>query len=638
MRLAIDIETTPAPGWETYEDAALDFNRNHITLIATYDGTTGRVFRDVGALNDYLATLPVGTRFVLHHGKFDIKKLKKEGALLDFDSLHEDTSLMGLALPDKIPDAWMVQYGVRRKEANKLLGQNVHRDAGPNSLKTLAPYHLGVAPFWEVANHDNEEYALKDAAYTWRLSYVLEEKLKAAGAYDFYQKHLLPWARLIMKAEYRGIMIDNDLMAKMEAQSAIDAEATGRQLDEIWAGAHAAYYKLGVEEVYRRYDAMAEVAVTKLKNKTPERIVHLKSRYAIMAGKARDKVPAKINLGSPDQMAWLLKEYLQLDITTFNGKEESTGAPVLKRLAGTSPDLKVLLAHRGHTKLLNAFYPSYREMQVKGGIIHCNFNMDIARTGRLSSSGPNLQQVSKKLHPLFRARPGRKLICYDLSAIEPTVIAFLTEDPVLCDLLINGGNFHSNNVRIFLGINATDAEIKVKYQNERAMVKEVALALFYGAGGERIRECAQKYGFIWTKQYCRAVHQRFKETYETVFTYKRDLDRALERGATMQNVMGRILRIPQPSDVYMQGFNTLIQSSASDMLLDAARRADDKLEGKADLELLVHDEVLFEADEVDAEPAARTIRECMEAFKLPTSYGMVPVVAEGGINDCWTKG
>jgi hypothetical protein len=106
--VAIDIETAPAPGFETYDRAALDFNRNRITLIATYDGTSGRIFRDTGTLNGYLATLDGATRFVFHNGKFDLKTLIKKGANLSPESLHEDTSLMGLALPDKIPDSWMV--------------------------------------------------------------------------------------------------------------------------------------------------------------------------------------------------------------------------------------------------------------------------------------------------------------------------------------------------------------------------------------------------------------------------------------------------------------------------------------------------------------------------------------------------
>jgi DNA polymerase I-like protein with 3'-5' exonuclease and polymerase domains len=193
-------------------------------------------------------------------------------------------------------------------------------------------------------------------------------------------------------------------------------------------------------------------------------------------------------------------------------------------------------------------------------------------------------------------------------------------------------------VRIFLGINASDAEIKDKYINERKLVKEVALSLFYGADSERIRETAMKYGFIWSKQQCRDIHRRFKETYETVFKYKLQLDRALESGASMQNVMGRVLRIPNKADVYMQGFNTLCQSSASDMLLDASRRASDALAGRAHPLLFVHDEMIFETKEEDSAYADGVVKGSMESFKLPTVFGNIPVVAEGGISDFWSKG
>ena len=636
MLLAIDIETAPAKGFETYDRAALDHNRNRISLIATYDGTVGRTFREIGDFNRYLATLHVSTRYVFHNAKFDLKTLVHQGAAVSVDSLHEDTSLMGLALPDKIPDAWMVQYGVRRREANKLAGTNVHRDAGPNSLKTLAPYHLGVAPFWEVADHDNEEYAIKDAKYTWMLHGVLKEKLEAAGAYEFYTKHLLPWARMIMRAEQRGVAIDNELMDSMEAKTKVEMVSVSSQLDETWAGAHRAYHELLVAQERERYDGMRTIALDKLKNPTPERVAHTSQRYDKLCEKSLTTVPAKINLNSPDQLSWLLRDHLKLDIETFKGDKESTGKPVLQRLAGTRPDVRLFLQYRAHNKLLTSFFPTYREMQVRG-VVHGSFNIDIARTGRLTSSDPNLQQVPGALHALFRARPNHKLICYDLSAIEPTVIAYLTECPVLCDLLISGGNFHSNNVRVFLGIDATDAEVKEHYPNERKLVKEVALSLFYGAGSERIRETGMKYGFTWSKQETRQMHQRFKERYETVFRYKRELDRVLEQGGTMQNVLGRILRIPDPANVYMQGFNTLVQSSASDMLLDAARRACDAHEGLHPL-LFVHDEFISEVREEEATDADKVVKGAMEAFKLPTSYGMVPVVAEGGVHGYWAKG
>lgn len=636
MRLAIDIETAPAPGWETYERAALDHNRNRITLIATYDGTSGRVFRDIESFNRFISSCPSGVSCVFHNGKFDLKTLITQGAALTFDDLHDDTQLMAVAHPDKIPDPWLVQYGMRRKEANEQLGQNVHREAGKHSLKTLAPYHLGVAPFWEVADHDNEEYALKDVTYTYKLAECLEAKLKEAGAYEFYKNRLIPWACMIGRAELAGIALDQDLMAQKEKEAEAGALQAKRRLDEMWAGAYQAYRELQEDEVRQEYTQKMQAAVERLKDKS--KAPKTAERYLDKMQKALDKIEP-LNLDSPTQLTWLLRDHLGLDISTFKGDDESTGKPVLKRLGVTRPDVSTFLDYRQHTKLATAFFPSYRSMQMRGAI-YCGFNLNGTRTGRLSSSEPNLQQVPGSLHPLFIPRPGNKLICYDLSAIEPTVVAYLTEDHELCDLLINGGNFHSNNVRIFLGINATDKEIKENLQNERAMAKEVALALMYGAGSERIRESAQKFGMTWSQQFCREVHKRFKERYETVFRYKRELDKVLERGGTMQNAMGRILKIPYKQDVYMQGFNTLVQSSASDMLLDAACRADASLRTKGlyTPRLFVHDEVVAEAPEAHAELVSTTYKMAMEAFKLPTAYGLIPVKAEGGLRDKWEKG
>jgi DNA polymerase I-like protein with 3'-5' exonuclease and polymerase domains len=255
-----------------------------------------------------------------------------------------------------------------------------------------------------VADHADEAYALKDAEYTWKLAKALEPKLKAAGCFDFYHKHLLPWARMIMRAEYRGITIDNDLMGVMEAKAQQGLLEAARQLDEVWADAHLAYREMKIAEMRADYQEKAQRALEKMKKPTTNKRVAVIERYRLMADKSITKnAPIKINLGSPDQLSWLLKEHLKLDITTFKGDEESTGKPVLQRLAGTRSDVRTFLQYRSHSKLLNAFFPSYRQMQVRNAI-HCGFNLDIARTGRLSSSEPNLQQVPGALNALFIAR------------------------------------------------------------------------------------------------------------------------------------------------------------------------------------------------------------------------------------------
>jgi len=625
MRLAVDIETAPAVGFEEYEDAALDVNRQRITLIATYSPETGpRVFRSMGEFLPFLASL-TDVHMVFHNAKFDLKGLWRHGLPKDRYKEYDDTQLMAVALVDKIPDQWLIRYNRTRIEAGPH-----HREAGKYSLKTLAPYHLGVAPFWEVADHNNDEYALKDAQYTYELAEVLEKKLEQDGSLTFYKTKLLRWSMMLATAEYEGIRLDTALLEEMVAATELEFKTIKEELTSAWAEPAAAWADRVRAKVRAKYRQMTEVAVSKAKD-----AYKTECRYRELERRALESANTKLNLDAPAQLAWLFKDYFKLDITTFGGDAESTAKPVLQRLAQSRDDIKLFLDYRAKSKLLSAFFPSYREM-VFNSRLHTNFNMNGTRTGRLSSSGPNLQQCPGHLHKLFVPAQGNKLLCYDLSAIEPTVIAYITEDPVLCDLLLSGGNFHSNNVRVFMGIEADDEEIKAKYTKERKLAKEVGLSLLYGAGAGRLEETAAKYGLPWSLGRCREVLARFKDTYQTVYDYKRQLDRLLESGQSTQNILGRRFKIPDKKDVYMKGFNTLVQGSASDLLLEGAARAWAKFPNMRP-RLFVHDEVIMEVPEEAAEEAAAVLVSSLESFNLTTNYGRLPVKAEGGIYAAWSK-
>ena len=109
-----------------------------------------------------------------HNFKFDWLHLARHGFEIPLDRWVADSQLAAYTLTDKIPDGWLMEY--ERKRAT--LGGH-HRKAGKHSLKTLAPYFLGVDAFWEPEHdHDDDEYVLKDALYTLELTKVLESHLR----------------------------------------------------------------------------------------------------------------------------------------------------------------------------------------------------------------------------------------------------------------------------------------------------------------------------------------------------------------------------------------------------------------------------------------------------------------------------
>lgn len=638
---SLDIET--ACNVEGCTDSAcshaLDPYRNKITVIGVYASELqAQVFRNLSEFKawDELHQ-PAYVGFNL---KFDLSVLAAHGVTIPLDRWADDALLMATAFTQKIPLDYLDAYEARRRELNTLLPKGKgHRKASFHSLKTLAPYFLGVEPFWEATlDHDNDEYVLKDAEYTYRLWELFTQELQKEGSYKFYKEKLFEWTKLLYKMEQRGIEVDLELIRKLQVQSNVRAEEIKQQLDNAWYPAYAAYFEKQKEEVVWEYTEKLGLAVAKLKEPNPEKNKKLQERYEAMANRAIEKIPREMNLDSPAQLKWLLQTYFKLDITDFHD-DESTGKPVLKRLAADRDDIKLFLEYRAQRKLATAFYPSYLDMQVDG-VIHAKFNPFIARTGRLSSSYPNLQQVPKDVHAIFKARKGYVLITKDQAAIEPRLIAYATEDKTLFDIFDHDEDFHGHNTKIFFGLEEEINSIKKNYPLEREVGKEVGLAILYGAGGMRFQESCQKRGFNFGLNECKAMVKEFRAAYPDVIEFKESLDSMLKRGEIVHNLFGRPFRIPDVEDVHMQGFNTLIQGSASDLVLNSAWRMQAAFEAAgidAHVLLLVHDEIVVEAREEDAEMVATIMDEAMTDYKLETRWGRVELKTEGKTSTRWEK-
>jgi DNA polymerase I-like protein with 3'-5' exonuclease and polymerase domains len=632
---SLDIETACGVGCTTKCEHALDEHRNVITRIAIWNEEEKGVWADIFGFKSWLSSHP-NARFVGHNLKFDLRTLHAKG--LDLRARWAaDTLLMAATFTEKVSDDWLRWYEQQRKIKNKALPKGYsHREGSKHSLKTLAPYFLSVEPFWEdPTNHANDEYVLKDCEYTYKLCLFLMDALTKEGSLEFYKDKLLPWTRMLLDVEIRGITIDLTLLDQLDDEAKAKAAEAKRVLDEHWADAYGAYSQIQLDDLQARYMEMADRAQLKAKDK-----VKCYERYKKLFQAAKEKLPTQLNLDSPAQLNWLLKDYLKLDITDFDG-EETTGKPVLQRLAGKGrEDIKTFLDYRKARKLTTAFFPSYREMQV-GGILHTSFNPTGTRTGRLSSSRPNLQQVERGIHRIFRARPNCKLLTKDESAIEPRLIAFYSHDLHLYDIISKGEDFHGYNTKIFFDLTCDVAEIKKQFSLEREVGKEAGLAIMYGAGSNRLQESAMKRGFTWTLKECRYKVDRFREFYEGVFKFRDEvINPTLMQGESVISLLGRHFTISDPENVHMQGLNTLIQSSASDLVVHSAHRAMRAFKEQgidAHVLLLVHDEIVVEVAEPQVKEADAILTHCMTDYNLPTPFGPIKLAVEGGTSDTWSK-
>ncbi len=491
----------------------------------------------------------------------------------------------------------------------------------------MAPWYLKVPPFWETpGDHNNEEYNQFDCMYTYRLYQLFAHRLQEEGSWDFYKDRMLTWSSMVRDMEIKGISIDLEELDKVEKEYLSKRVMLKGKLDEMWVDAHEAYWKLQTDELRLTYSAMQLRAMEKAKDK--DKCI---ARYTGLFLAAQDRLDRSINYSSPAQMAWLLRDHLGLNITNLDG-DESTGKAVLHKLAAEGrEDIKTYLEWREADKVLTMYVPTYRELQVDG-TIHPSFNLTGTRTGRTSSSGPNLQQVPSKLYRLFRPRTNHKFIQYDLSGIEAALIALYSGDLQLYSILEKGESIHDHNAKAMFDLECDVNQVSALHTKERKIVKNIGFACFYGAGWRRISQVFAAGGFPITDAQAKEKLKLLKSYYPKVFEFHKEITEVFESGQTVKNLFGRPITLQAHDNAYMQGFNTLIQSSASDLNLYACEKY--WKQGGSPL-LLVHDFIMAEEKEADATRYSEMLISAMTDFSLQSDNGPIQIRVEGEVADEW---
>ena len=644
--VVLDIETSsPDP---TRKEWAVDAYRNIVDLIAVQEnGIT--VYKPEEVPKDFF----VGKELGMHGGKFDFRSLYSKGWKLQVDQYKHDSLIMAVASLMKVPDGWLERYEEERRRRNKEYKANGGKGPGwratqKHSLKVLAPFFLGVQPFYEDPNtHNNPEYAALDVKYTAALIEFFEVQLKKEELWGFYQEKLMPWQLMVLEAELDGIQINLQTLAELQAKAEAGVLDSLKKLREAWTKVEEEYEYKQRKEIEANYAAKKEAAVAKLKpEKTEERTAAKKSNTAKRYDELRDKALAKLepfNYASPSQLLWALRDVLGYQVEDMDG-EEGTGAEVLELLAPTKPDIKALLDYRANYKLAHSYFPSYREMAINSRI-HCSFNLNGARTGRLSCSDPNLMQVPPVLKAVFEAAEGNVLVSQDLSAIEPVLIAYFTEDENLCRIIINKEDFHGWAAVVWKLVNCKAHEVKEKAKEIRYGAKQGDLSVFYGSGKKMLFTTLLKNGVTKladgtpiTETVTHKMVQDFRAYFRDAWEFKRLLDAEAQGGNYIENLLGRRYRIDNPEDVYMKNFNRLIQGSASDLLLQGTHDCLQELANKgiwARLRILVHDNTVLECQEADAPYVNDRLCYHLTKFKLKTKHGLIPLQVEGSYAKSW---
>jgi DNA polymerase-1 len=294
----------------------------------------------------------------------------------------------------------------------------------------------------------------------------------------------------------------------------------------------------------------------------------------------------------------------------------------------------MLLDHRECTKLQSTYVEALPQMvHPKTRRVHTHYSQVIAATGRLSSINPNLQNIpirtelGQAVRKCFTASaPGRLLLCADYSQIELRLLAHLSGDPALRDAYRRGLDIHARTAASLYGV----PEDKVS-ADMRRNAKVVNFGVLYGMGAHRLANQLH----IPRAEAARFIENYFK-TFSKVDEYITDTVNKGRQLGYVETLSGRRRYLP---DLHSENrmlrenaeriaANTPIQGSAADLIkLAMIRVHKDLAESDLDCDMLlqVHDELVFEVAEKDAEAAAALIKRDMEgAMKLevPLAVGI----------------
>lgn len=445
--------------------------------------------------------------------------------------------------------------------------------------------------FAEVSAEAACTYASEDADITLRLWTMLKPRLAREGMSSVYERLERPLIPILAHMEVAGIKVDTQLL---------------HDLSQDFAG-----------------------------------------RIQILEGKIHQLAGETFNIASPKQLGEILFEKLGYE----GGKKSktgafSTGADILEDMAANGVEIaRKVLDYRQVAKLKSTYTDALMaSVNNRTGRVHTSFSMVGASTGRLSSSDPNLQNIpirtqeGRQIRGAFIARPGCKLISADYSQIELRLVAHVAQEKTMLEAFRNGVDIHAQTASEVFGVPLDQMDAETRRRS-----KAINFGIVYGISA---------FGLSRQLSIPQSEARDYIETYLDRFpgirTYMNDAREFAREHLYVETLFGRRVHIEQigASNQAMRGFserqaiNAPIQGSAADIIKRAMICLPAKLAAQglaADMLLQVHDELIFEVLEEQAEQSVQLIKSVMENAASPVVQLSVPLVVDAGIANSWSE-
>lgn len=328
----------------------------------------------------------------------------------------------------------------------------------------------------------------------------------------------------------------------------------------------------------------------------------------------------EFNPASPGQLSEVLFTKLQLPTTGIKkGKTSySTGQKELDKLRGQHPIIELIERYRELAKLNNTYVETLPRLVDERGLLHTTFSQDVASTGRLSSTNPNLQNIpvrteqGRRIRQAFIPRDGKVFVSADYSQFELRLAAVLANDTALIDDFNSDVDIHTKTAAEVYGLAMEDVT-----KDQRRAAKVINFGVLYGMSPHGLAAAAHM-SFTEAKKF-------IDHYFEMRAPIRQYIDSTLEKARVdgyVETYYGR--RRPTP-DIHSSNFivrqsaertaaNMPIQGTEADLMKLAMIRLEDKLEGLGEQVLQVHDSILVECNPDKAEEVGALLKNEMESI------------------------
>ena len=344
----------------------------------------------------------------------------------------------------------------------------------------------------------------------------------------------------------------------------------------------------------------------------------------------------EFNISSPKQLSYILFEKMQLAKGKKNKTSYKTDVNTLEKLINVHPIINLILDYRGLAKLNSTYIDGLKDYIQNDGKIHSIFKQTVARTGRLSSVHPNLQNIpvkdeeGKNIRKAFL--PSNDLfLSLDYSQIELRILADIANSQTMIETFNNGEDIHAK-----VASDIHNKDIKDVTKEERSAAKSVIFGIVYGISGFGLGE-----NLHISKNDADKFIKKYYELYPEVKTYmESEINFAKENGF-IETKYGRKRYISEINDANFMvrktgermAINSPIQGTAADIIKMAMIKINDIFikEGiQSKLVLQIHDELIFDVKNEELEKIINIVKYEMEnivKLKVP-----LKVSTDTGIN------